>query len=207
MLRSRRKAMVILMGALGLLAMAGGAIAIVSAYQLPAPQEANREQLVRWLATRELEHESYDVRAALITRLQDELDAGVNLEAIDEQIDERSEIQLRENLDVLLRQWFLELSNDYWQTDAGRRNALIDQQLERLKRWRLAEYMAADSARITEVRSNPLQALAELSLKLQQWCDSAEPEQRTQAREFAQIVQARVAWNAIATWNEKETSD
>ncbi len=83
----------------------GGAISIFNR-NLPDPTKANREELLRWLISKDLSRETPATQLALAERLEAEFGAGVDWAAFQAKIDAPQRKQLCRNIPCVLRPGF-----------------------------------------------------------------------------------------------------
>ena len=153
--------------------------------QLPAPEHANRDELLRWLVTRDLGQESAHTRAVLARRLDSEF-VDVDWEKLGEQMSVEHRQRLWENMPCLLEPWFMGKLDGYGQCDEARRQAYVDAIIDRM-----SELSGMNCLRETsESQSSP--KLAELLMEnVEQWKKQAPPEKKQRMGEFLAAIQTR----------------
>ncbi len=102
---------------------------------LPHPRDADREQLVRWLVSRDLRGESNELRLALVQRLEEEFSAEMDWDSMSDRLTQPQQKRLRDNLVLLLRPWFMSKLNGYFSLPASERVAYVDRLLDTISLW------------------------------------------------------------------------
>ena len=134
---------------LGLLLLAAAGLSAVWRlyFHLPAPQQATRQQVLRWLVLRDLRLEPPQVQLALMERLQDELQEGLPAEAVEARVPSKYEAQLRSNADLLTELWFTTRVRQYHELDRRERVAFLKDQIETLLKWsRMRQQLQQESS-------------------------------------------------------------
>jgi len=110
-----------------LLAAAGGVVAVWK-MRLPHPAEADRDQLLRWLAVRDLSTEPVDLQRTLARRLEEEFsgDHKIDWELLSQQLDESRRQRVWDNVLVLIKPWLIEKTACYFELAPSERTEYID---------------------------------------------------------------------------------
>ena len=98
------------------------------------PDQANREQLFRWLVFREVENEPRSVQVALVNRLEEELRDGLedqNQVALSETYQQR----LNRNILCLKKAWFDDRVDRYQECPPKQRSDYLSRQIETVQIW------------------------------------------------------------------------
>ena len=195
------------------------ALAIVAAVYvlnppLPSPAESNREEIVRWLVTRDLGRESTETRQILARRLEEEFGSGVDWETTGSQLNENQRQQLWDNVVLLLKPWFLEKTQRYFQLAASDRTAFLDELLDTVSMWQEIDTLyeqAPDSEVATQQAAaipgdTPQPAAQQQGLvnaffgQVEKCKEEAEPEDRQKIDEFLMAVQGRWLVRSMTQW-------
>ncbi len=113
-----------------ILAAVAGSVWVYSS-QLSSPEDADREELLQWLVTRDLSEESAHTRAVLALRLDSEF-VNVDWGDINGRMSSEYRRQLWENLPLLLEPWFLDKLAAYNDREESQRPAYIDAIIDRM---------------------------------------------------------------------------
>ncbi len=174
-----------------LLAAAGGGL-WVHQFVLPDPAHATREQLVRWLVTRDLGQEPPETCVALAKRLEEELTAGVDLGDWDGHLDEPYRQRALANAPYLLRAFLEAKADAYHRLPVSQRLGFLDSLLATLGKWREFEAKLPPE----EWSSGP-SAMDLLRREYQSIQTTAGPDQAQRVREFFTALQARWLTNRL----------
>jgi hypothetical protein len=112
------------------LAVVAGSIWVYSS-QLPTPENADREELLQWLVTRDLSGESAHTRAVLARRLGSEF-VNVDWGGLNGRMTGEYRRRLWQNLPLLLEPWFLDKLAAYNGRAESQRPAYIDGIIDRM---------------------------------------------------------------------------
>jgi len=181
---------------------------------LPKPAEADREEIVRWLVTRDLGRESSETRQILARRLEEEFGSGVDWESTKTQLSESQRNQLWENVVLLLEPWLLDKTQHYSQLPATERTAFLDELLDTVAIWRNIETLCGQTkdpgvathtqSSGQDVPSNAAgrqQSLIERFFSQAEKCKAeAQPEDRQKIDEFLVAVQGRWLVRSLKQW-------
>ncbi|HUT10895.1 MAG TPA: hypothetical protein VMY42_10385 [Thermoguttaceae bacterium] len=110
-----------------LLAAAGGVVVALKT-RLPHPTVADRDQLLRWLAVRDLSTESVDLQRTLGLRLEEEFGRGdgIDWQSLAERLDESRRQRVWDNVLVLIEPWLIEKTTLYFELAPSERAEYID---------------------------------------------------------------------------------
>ncbi|MCA9104306.1 MAG: hypothetical protein R3B96_19135 [Pirellulaceae bacterium] len=162
---------------------------------LPHPQQASRNQLLYWVATRDLSQESPELRRALLERLiaefdDEDLGGQVSRDALPRAYVE----QVNDNIEMLKFDWFA------WQVERYKRDtelrwSSVGASFEQAQRWLNA------SQRLSASDEESVDIAAEINRLI----DSVPDNQRATAENL--VADAVVIWltrTDVATWTESE---
>lgn len=153
--------------------------------QLPAPEYANRDELLRWLVTRDLGQESAHTRAVLARRLDDEF-VDVDWEGLGGQMSVEHRRQLWENMPRLLEPWFMDKLDGYDKCDEARREAYVDGIIDRMSQLSGMNCLRENG----ETKSSP--KLSRLLIEnAELWKNQAPPKEKQRIGQFLAAIQAR----------------
>lgn len=185
--------------------------------RLPDPAAADRQGLLRWIVTRDLGEEPAQVRRTLVQRFEQEFSSGTPIDWQQTRT-KTSPCQfdrLCKNLPILLQVWFQQRAEAYDRLAGQDRIAYLDATLEKILRWRnVLEFDSLEDAScraaktsssreapaISEPRpaqqARPLagsnaSSLARLTLWLERWKQSVEPEERRKVERLVAAIEAR----------------
>jgi hypothetical protein len=174
-----------------------GASLAFSKFHLPDPDRADGGQLLRWLATRDLEGESPDLRRRLAVRLEQEFGKSqVHWDQVGKRLNENRCDRMWKNLGLLLEPFLDEKLDHYRDLPAAGRMAYVDDLLDELNNWRQIEAIRPAAARNSSQTAEPGLCTLVLS-RVRQWQDQADPQRRAQIDQFLLAVQARWLWRSI----------
>jgi hypothetical protein len=176
---------------LALLAAGVGAAVPFLTPGLPDPAVANREELLRWLVTRDLGQESSKTRLVIVQRLEQEFRAGVDWEALSRQTTEAQRKQLWCNIPLLLGPWLTEKASLYSQLPDAKRIEFIDGVIDSLQAWRGADQLQAPQSAETP-SAQRRGAVQKMFLDQVEECKrSADQQQRDRIAQFVAALQFR----------------
>jgi len=168
----------------------GGGVAAAYLFYpwLPHPADADRNDLLRWLVLRDLNAESPEIQTVLAQRLEEEFSTGLDWDATAERLTAPQRERVWDNVTVLLKPWFLEKSDSYFQLAVAERPAFMHQLTETIAVWR-----GVDSLRLQPIATADDQQrkglFGTLSQQVTQWKKEAEPDERARIEEFFATVQ------------------
>jgi hypothetical protein len=123
----------------------GGAIPFIYR-DLPEPAKANRQDLLRWLITKDIAKETPAIQLTLASRLEAEFGSGVDWTAFQGKLNDSQRKQLIENIPSVLRPWMLEKAEVYERLSTDGRRAFLDRMLDTLDVWKGIEKLIPESA-------------------------------------------------------------
>ena len=117
-------------------------------FQLPAPQRATNQQVLRWLVFKDLEQESLETRVALVDRLQEMPAESFNQnQGGKPQLSASYRERLKRNAKLLQADWFEHRCRQYANCEMERRLQFLEAQLEAVLRWsELSKWWSASDA-------------------------------------------------------------
>jgi hypothetical protein len=185
-----RRGILWLLALAALLAAAIGAAVPFLAPGLPDPAVASRDELLRWLVTRDLAQESPSTRLALVERLEQEFRSSMDWDAFDAKMTEAQRKRLWSNIPLLLGPWLSEKASVYAQLPERQRPQFIDGVIDSLLAWRGVDRLQArHSSDASPGRSRSL--LAVLLEQVEECKRNAEPQQRDRILQFLGALQVR----------------
>ena len=169
---------------------------------LPHPRDADRDQLVRWLAFRDLRGESGELRLILVQRLDEEFSAEVDWDSMSDRLTQPQQKRLRDNLVLLLRPWFMSKLDGYFSLPAPQRVAYVDRLLDTITSWSGVDTLPDCNPEDLQRGQSLLEILRE---KTARWQKEAAPPLRQRICEFLFAIQARCALNGRASPDRAST--
>ena len=158
--------------------------------RLPDPAVANRDELLRWLVTRDLAEETPQTRLLLIQRLQQEFHSGVDWDALKRKTNEAQRKRLWSNIPLLLGPWISDNASAYSQLPQAKRLQFIDNVIDSLMTWRGAERLQmpkdGDAA-----QSGSGSLMSVLLDQVEECKRKAEPQERKHISQFLAALQFR----------------
>lgn len=161
--------------------------AVTVAREFPRPAVQASDDIRQWLTEHDLSQASAAERSRVVRQFEKELRGGEDLAAELRTLDDRQRELLKDNLALLLEQWFQDKVDRYFEQRPRLRAAWLDAEIEEIARF---------ASRGREVRSfpsgpAPLYALGMINNQVEQWIERAKPERQEPMREFWRAVQAR----------------
>ncbi len=157
---------------------------------LPDPATADRDGLLRWLVSKDLDQEPYETRQTLARRLEKEFGGEIDWAGVGAASTNEQRQRLWNNVLVLLEPWFADKVDGYFQLPEAKRPAFVDQTLQRIEDWKGATVLSPGGPAVPAGEQQP--GLMELVVRrIGQWTESATPERREQVREFMLAIQVR----------------
>lgn len=153
--------------------------------RLPHPDHCNRDQLLRWIALRDVGAESIETQRALVRRFQDLLLADPSSATM--AIDPAYQTQVDRNRTQLQDLWFYDCVDKYHQLDVAQRPEFVDWQLRTAITWQSIQSTEPATANPSEV--------SPISNAVTHWIDSARDTER--GRIVAVLAAATVRWLSI----------
>ena len=179
-----------------LLVTAGAATVYYFQLRLPHPADADRDQLLRWLAIRDLKAEPVDLQRVLALRLEEEFREGVDWDDMAEELDRQRQVLVWENIVVLMKPWFAEKADRYAElTTEPQRTDYLNQFIDTIAVWRGVDLLrpAEDDP---SVRQGGL--LTELSGQMDDWKAESDPQQAERIDHFLRKVKMRWSRRKLA---------
>jgi len=187
--KTRRGILWLLLLAALLAAGVGAAVPFLTS-GLPDPTVADRDELLRWLVTRDLAKESPKTRLVLIQRLEQEFRSGVDWDALNRQTTEAQRKQLWSNIPLLLGPWLNEKASVYSQLPDKQRLQFIDGVIDSLLAWRGADRLqVGHSGGAPQSKSRGL--VSTFLDQVEECKRNAEPQQRDRISQFLGAIQVR----------------
>jgi hypothetical protein len=157
---------------------------------LSDPAVADSDELLRWLVTRDLGQESARTRLVLVQRLEQEFRAGVDWEALNQQMTDAHRKQLWNNIPLLLGPWLSEKASHYSQLPVTQRLKFIDGVIDSLLAWRGADRL--QTAQSSEASSSQSRGVVSVFLEQVEECRrNADVRQREHISQFLAALQLR----------------
>jgi hypothetical protein len=186
-----------------LLGVVGGVLALIScaaaallfAHRMPDPDQADLRGLLRWLVTRDLNHESFDLQDRLLARLEVQLGDGLESGEVQKQLSDEQRSQLIDNVEVLGRRWFFNQVDNYFAQPTELRGYYLEQQIRTNEVSGLIKSLKslAESEGGTVAGS----VWATLAERINRWTAAMQPEQKARADEFVAAVQANLLLRTV----------
>lgn len=194
-LRRHRGTLTVLVSAAMIVA---GAVAVATLYRpLPLPEQANRDQLLRWLVLRDLSRESEETRAVLVRRLDQEFATGeIDFAATGEKLSLEHRQRLWRNVELLMEPWFFDKLEGYLATENEQRVAYLDHLIDTIDHWRKIEILrpgatpGADDESLASVGATK-GFVPTFFAQVHKWQQQTTPARRQQAAEFLMALQVR----------------
>ncbi len=194
---TRRRGVLRVLVALVVFAAAVGGSAALLWPRLPDPAVANREQLLRWLVTRDLGKESPETRAVLARRLEEEFGEGTDWRAAAAGLSDEQRQRAWENILLLLEPWFSEKVDGYYALGAGDRSAYLDRFLDTLTAWKGIEALRPAASSPPAGSANRGGLFSILMDRVAEWEAAADPPRREQIGQFLVALQVRGFWRGL----------
>ena len=177
-----------------------GAIALVagsywmSMIQLPSPERADREDVVRWLVLRDLRHETTETRTALLRRVEEEFGGGFDSGELGQQLDERYRDRLWTNFLVLLETWYSNQVDGYLATGPSERLAFLDETIAQIEGWKGLAALGPNGDGGSPTGDTMLSLFGQ---QIRLWKEEASPQRRREITEFDTSLRARWLVHAL----------
>ena len=97
--------------------------------RLPHPSEASQRELFRWLVQRNLVEEPFEIRLALLDRLEKELEQKIDVSEVREQLSDSQLSRLKTNIELLKRDWFVSRADNYAELSSEERSDFLKAQI------------------------------------------------------------------------------
>jgi hypothetical protein len=191
--------------------------AVVMIQRLPDPETADRRGLIRWLIERDLREQPWDLRLRLVSRVEQELLAGVDLREVAALLNADQCRRLVKNGDELARVWFVREADHYAAARQDQRPSLLDQQLKHVQRLGIMDQLAAverwAAARTHQQASLAATALAKPTSqpsatgsfaanteRIERWVSETVPAERAKLQEFFTAIRTRMVLETFRSW-------
>jgi hypothetical protein len=173
--------------------LAAGVVAavVVLRNRLPDPATADRDGLFRWLVTRDLSQEPLETQRALVRRLEEEFQGGLDCKSAAETLSEEQRTRLWTNVLVLLKPWFLDNVEQYSALAAAERQAYVDKFLESVTSWQDIEAFCPPQEKASPASGASDSLIGVLLRSVKQWEEASAPPQKGQISEFLAAVKSR----------------
>jgi hypothetical protein len=157
---------------------------------LPDPAVADRDELLRWLVTRDLAKESPETRLTLVRRLEGEFRRGVDWEALKRKSTEAQRRRLWNNIPLLFGPWLTDKASIYSRLPSAQRPKFIDDVLDSLLAWRGVDRLQV--RKDGNAAQGGMEGLLSVFFAQVEECSrNAEPQQRDHIAQFVAAVQLR----------------
>jgi hypothetical protein len=194
----KRRGILVLLAILILVTAAvGGAIPFLPR-GLPDPAKATRDELLRWLITKDLAKEPPPTQLAIARRLETEFAAGVDWSSFKDRIDDSQCRQLLKNIPCVLRPWILEKADAYEQLAAEGKNAFVDRLIDTLDVWRGVEKLLPKQAENSQDPANSPKLTAILMQEMEKLQKESPPSKQEQINQLWMAVQMRMVLRSFA---------
>jgi hypothetical protein len=199
-LASRGK-LIILISAV-LLAATIGALIILSQYDLPNPACANRQELLAWLAYKDLSQQSWQNRLILANRLEQECSQGLDWKSVGAFLDKTQQNRILGNIPLLLRPWFIEKARSYGNLTAEKRQDYIDRLIDIITVWTGIEKLLPDRLNVLhgEKKSSRLSNL--LYSEIDRIVEESDSPEREQISELWNALKLRWLYRMLGSLSE-----
>jgi len=188
-----RRGVIVIVSVVVLAGVAGAVALEHHLRRLPDPASADNRGLMRWLVSRDLSHEPDQTQRQLLTRLERFLDESAENQELTAddvvvQIDAGQQAQLGANIDVLLDRWVRRQVDAFHSTPPPQRWTWIDEQLERVGRWNLAQWLALKQPTSAASEKSSTAALMHW---VNDWIARQPPDQQQRARQLVGAIERR----------------
>jgi hypothetical protein len=199
MKRSRGILAVVAAGLLVLASVVGGVV--LHANRLPDPATADRNGLLRWLVSCDLNQEPQATRRLLASRLEQEFSGGIDWQTVGTQLSLPQKRQVSDNVTVLLEPWVVEKSAQFADLPADKRPAFLDELLKQIDTWSGVEGFfpasegSSSSANGTEGKGTRL--FGNLMVRIGRLKQEVSPDEARQIDQLIQAIQIRWALRTL----------
>jgi len=177
--------MLMVLVAVGLLGAASVTTTVLLRPRLPDPEVANREEIIRWLVTRDLGAEPPRIRQVLARRLEEEVAAGLDWNFAAERLSQSRRKRLWNNIMLLLKPWFMDKLDCYSALPVQDQAAFLDRLLDIFKQWQGAESICPQQGKDSSGQAG---LVVTLLAEIRQWKAEAKPQRRKQINQFLQAI-------------------
>jgi len=186
---------------LGMGALATVSLAVAAYMQrLPAPEETDRRGLFRWLIETDLAQQPRDVQLRLLTRVEEELLAGIDFRSGLSQIDATQRGRLLANVDRLAEIWFLREADRFYAEPEAARPDVLDRQARQIRRLGILEQMSALEGHDTAQAVDHVAAVAEHARRVDRWIEQAPAAERERLTTYFSALRGRLLWDSFQNW-------
>ncbi|MDZ4818994.1 MAG: hypothetical protein SGJ20_08485 [Planctomycetota bacterium] len=177
-----------------LLFLAGAAAGFVyNAQRLPNPNEADLNQLVRWLVTKDLRQESPQTKDELLDGLEQQIQTPIRSADVQSQLTAPQQTLLMSNADVLAERWFHRQVDQYFAQPEATRPAYLDKQIDEIQGSQLVQSLAGLAENETASGDTKAGNKSAIWIAIQQraksWIERAEKYRRRRCQQFVDAVQ------------------
>ena len=165
---------------------------------LPDPAKANRQELLRWLITKDMAKETPATQLALAGRLEIEFGAGVDWAAFQGKIDAAQRKLLLQNIPAVLRPWMLAKADAYERLSADCRAAFVERLIDTLEVWRGVEKLLPQTAANAQEPATSPKLATIMIREMEQLRKEAPAAQQKQIGELWADIQMRWFLRSIA---------
>jgi hypothetical protein len=157
---------------------------------LPDPRRADRDELIRWMVTRDLSTEPVALRTALAERIEREFSEGIDWHEADERLGDRHRRRLLANIPLLIDPWLRAKADCFARSAPEEQLAMLDRTVATLRRWQRAEVLVDASPPSDGSGDMYNRVMAELDHSL----EHASPDERARVERFLAHLKARWVW-------------
>ena len=154
---------------------------------LEPPEKADREELIRWLVTRDLALQPGQTRRALARRLEEEFQGDVDWDAAGRKLNVSQRRQLWANVPWLLEPWLLDKVEGYFGVPDRQRPAYVDRVIDTIVSWRGVEVLRPEGLD----QEQPTALMAVLSQRFDVLRGRSDADRRRQMDQFLFAVQSQ----------------
>jgi hypothetical protein len=154
---------------------------------------AVRDGLTCWLATRDLSEEPMATRQTLAERIVDDLNSGLHLDRLIQDLAPQQKARLSANSHLLLEAWLHRESETFAALPSDQRAAYVDVRIDEFSHWGFLESMAGDVEESLPEGSG----LTQLLLEVETWIQRAPPEKQADLRALVHAIQQRFLWQSL----------
>ena len=159
--------------------------------RLADPSTADRTELLYWVVTRDLNEETPETRRVLAHRLDEEFRAGIDWDAVGEQLDAERRARLWRNVPLLLEPWFMEKVDGYFNESDERRVAYLNEMIDSVAVWAGLDALLPGVAEENGATQRPAGLTEMLLGEVERWQQRSVPERRQRMAEFLAAMRAR----------------
>jgi hypothetical protein len=168
-------------------------VALLYAHRMPDPDRTDLRGLLRWLVTRDLNLESFDLQDRLLARLEAEIGEGLEGGDVRSQLDDEQRQQLMVNVEVLGRRWFFNQVDQYFAQPDEVRGRYLDEQIKTIEVSGLIKALRS----LAQAEGTAGNLWTTLGERIDRWTAGVKPEQKARADEFVTAVQANLLLRTV----------